>query len=982
MLSVDLKSLIGHLNVFCTTALESAAGMCVTRTHYEVTVEHFFAKLAEQPVGDFAQILRKFDMDIGRITKAIDTDLEQFPAGHQGKPTFSPLLMELFQDAWLVASIDLKEPQIRSGAVVLAFLAKLNLFASGQYAEFLKRISRDQLLRDFWPIVKDGKETTQGGPSSAGVPGKAAAPGQPTGTTAIERFCTDFTASAKAGKIDPVFGRDKEIRQMIDIFARRRKNNPICVGEPGVGKTAVVEGLALRVVEGDVPDILRNTRIVGLDLGLLNAGAGMKGEFENRLNAVINEVKGATQPTILFIDEAHTLIGSGAQAGGGDAANLLKPALARGELRTVAATTWSEYKKYFEKDAALARRFQLVKLDEPDVATATLILRGLKDKYEAAHKVTVRDDAIAAAAEMSDRYLTGRYLPDKAVDLLDTAAARVKVQLSAKPAVLEDAERTIQALERRKAALERDLRSGAEVDDDEVTGTEDALEAARARAADLTERWKEQQAQARKVLDLRRELETAVGAESLTPVPPVGEQAVEDADAQSPDAAPVSPPPPPPPAAQAEGSTDADKIAGSTENVPAREEAVIRADLEQATRLLEEMQGEEPLVKIEVDPDMIARVIADWTGIPAGKVQRDQARSVLNLARNLKGRIRGQDTAIDAIAQVVKASKAGLKDPQQPMGVFLLVGPSGVGKTETALAIADELFGGERNVVTINMSEFMEKHTVSRLIGSPPGYVGYGEGGLLTEAVRQKPYAAVLLDETEKAHPEVLNLFYQVFDKGTLSDGEGREVDFKNTILFLTSNLATDTITRLCAREPRPSAEEIAAEIRPELSKWFKPALLARMTIVPYVALPPEAMREIVMLKLDKIATRLMTTQKLQLQVSANVVDQIAARCTEVETGARNIDHILNGTVLPVMSQELLARMNEGDVPPTVQLDFGPEGEVLVGFGGERIQAAAPPEAEGGGDIPLSEVDAEVDPGDEPDSGDASTASEDADMPE
>lgn len=936
MLSVDLKSLIGHLNVFCTTALESAAGMCVTRTHYEVTVEHFFAKLAEQPVGDFAQILQKFDMDIGRITKAIDADLEQFPTGHQGKPTFSPLLMELFQDAWLVASIDLKEPQIRSGAVVLAFLAKLNLFASGQYAEFLKRISRDQLLRDFWPIVKNGKETTQGGTASTAAPGTAAAPGQPTGTTAIERFCTDFTASAKAGKIDPVFGRDKEIRQMIDIFARRRKNNPICVGEPGVGKTAVVEGLALRVVEGDVPDILQNTRIVGLDLGLLNAGAGMKGEFENRLNAVINEVKGATQPTILFIDEAHTLIGSGAQAGGGDAANLLKPALARGELRTVAATTWSEYKKYFEKDAALARRFQLVKLDEPDVATATLILRGLKDKYEAAHKVTVRDDAIAAAAEMSDRYITGRYLPDKAVDLLDTAAARVKVQLSAKPAVLEDTQRTIQALERRKAAMERDLRSGADVDDDDVTGTQEALEAARARAVDLTQRWKEQQAQARRVLDLRRELETAVGAESLTPVPPVGENATAapDAPAATPDAAEA-------PGREGTGGAE------SPSQTPPRAEAVIRADLEEATRALEEMQGEEPLVKIEVDPDMIARVIADWTGIPAGKVQRDQARSVLHLARNLKRRIRGQDTGIDAIAQVVKASKAGLKDPQQPMGVFLLVGPSGVGKTETALAIADELFGGERNVVTINMSEFMEKHTVSRLIGSPPGYVGYGEGGLLTEAVRQKPYAAVLLDETEKAHPEVLNLFYQVFDKGTLSDGEGREVDFKNTILFLTSNLATDTITRMSTQDPCPTAEEIAAEIRPELSKWFKPALLARMTIIPYMALPSDAMREIVMLKLDKIATRLQATQKLQLQVSANVVDQIAARCTEVETGARNIDHILNGTVLPVMSQELLTRMNEGDVPPTVQLDFGPDGEVLVGFGGERTQPPASPETDG-----------------------------------
>ncbi len=893
MITVELKALIGRLNSLCTQALEGAGGLVMTRGQYEIAVEHFMLKLLEHPQSDFCLALRHFEIDLGRFAKALEQDLEEFRTGNQGRPTFSPLLVELLQDAWLIASVDQDEPKIRSGSLLLSFLAKPNLYASGRAVDFLKRIGRDTLKGRFWDIVKGSDERIA--PGTAAAPGAPAAPGAAPavqqGDTAIGKFCTDFTAQARAGKIDPVFGRDDEIRQMIDIFARRRKNNPICVGEPGVGKTAVVEGLALRAIQDDVPDILKDVRIVGLDMGLLQAGAGMKGEFENRLNGVINEVKASSQPIILFIDEAHTLIGAGGQAGGGDAANLLKPALARGELRTVAATTWSEYKKYFEKDPALARRFQLVKLDEPDVETATLILRGLKENYEKSHNVTIRDDAIVAAAEMADRYITGRYLPDKAVDLLDTSGARIKVQLTAKPAVLEDKERAIQALQREIDALERDKRNGEEFDVDALQQSHATMDTLTGEAAELEKEWQRQQQAAHKVIALRQEL-TALAAPEQT----------QESETAEGDEAPAE----------------------------KRSRETVEQELNEARARLDELQQETALVKVEVDPEVVAKVIADWTGIPAGKVLRDEAANVLELPNRMRERIRGQDHAIDSICQVIKASKSGLKDPQQPMGVFLLVGPSGVGKTETALTVADQLFGGERNVVTVNMSEFMEKHTVSRLIGSPPGYVGYGEGGVLTEGVRQKPYSAVLLDECEKAHPEVLNLFYQVFDKGSLSDGEGRDIDFKNTILFLTSNLATDEITALTRDGTHPPMDELVGQIRPILSNHFKPALLARMTIVPYYALPPEAIKEIVMLKLDKLATRMKNNQGMQLQVSANVVEQITARCQEVETGARNIDHILNGTVLPAMSQRILAKMGDGEAPAVVKLDFAEDGQVLV----------------------------------------------------
>ncbi len=876
MISVDIKSLLGRLNTHCTRSLEAAAGLCVSRTHYEVTIEHLLSKLLEDARSDLPLILRHFDIDAGRLQKAIDRSLEEFKTGNAAKPVFSPVLMELFQEGWLVGSVDLKETRVRSGALLLAFLNRPTQFATGDYVDILEAISRDALRSQFWDSVKGSTEK----PSVVATEQREAVTAGEG--TALNQFCDNFTAKAAAGEIDPVFGRDREIRQMVDILARRRKNNPIVVGEAGVGKTAVVEGLALRVVEGDVPELLHDVSILGLDMGLLQAGAGMKGEFENRLKSVINEIKASEKPIILFIDEAHTLIGAGGAAGMSDAANLLKPALARGELRTVAATTWSEYKKYFEKDAALARRFQLVKLDEPSEEIATLILRGLKSKYEAAHSVVVRDDAIVAAAELSSRYISGRQLPDKAVDLLDTSAARVKVLLTAKPDVIEDKERRMQALQREQKALERDALHGMEIDKERTQETQTELDKLNQEVDSLKERWLEEQAAAQKVIEIRQRLYEA---------------------GQKP---------------AAEGETAAD----------------LKAELNAAVEDLQRIQGDSPLVRTEVDPDVVSKVVSDWTGIPLGKVMKDEAKGIINLGENLKARIKGQDGALDSLTRVIKAAKAGVKDPNQPMGVFMLAGPSGVGKTETGLAVADLLFGGENFMVTINMSEFQEKHTVSRLIGSPPGYVGYGEGGVLTEAVRQRPYSVVLIDEVEKGHLEVMNLFYQVFDKGMLSDGEGRLIDFKNTVIFLTSNLATDVITEMCSGDEVPPLESISAAIRPILSNHFKPALLARMNLIPYLTLKTDVLKEIVALKMEKLVRRLAENHKMKLVYSPAVVEQIAARCTEVETGARNIDYIMSGSIMPRMSQEILSCMSEGEMPSQINLDLNEDGMFTIDFGG------------------------------------------------
>jgi type VI secretion system protein VasG len=883
MLTVDIKNLLNRLNPVCTRALEGAAGLCVSRTHYEVTVEHLLAKLLDETMGDLPLILRHFGIEPAIVRRELEQTIEGLHTGNAGKPVFSPTLIQWCQDAWLIASIDLSQKQIRSGAMLAALLAKPLQLAEGSYIDTLRPVGREALSAQFPTVVKDSTEQVR----NDSTPSRESAP--TGGATAIEKFCTDFTRKALAGEIDPVFGRDREISQMIDILARRRKNNPIVVGEAGVGKTAVVEGLALRVIEGDIPDFLREVSILGLDMGLLQAGAGVKGEFENRLKSVIAEVKASPKPIIMFIDEAHTMIGAGAQAGGGDAANLLKPALARGELRTIAATTWSEYKKYFERDAALARRFQPVKLDEPSVETAALILRGLKDKYEAAHGVTVRDDAIMAAAELSSRYISGRQLPDKAVDLLDTSAARVKILLTAKPSVVEDKERVIQALEREKKAIERDMLHGAEIDEARLLNLDERLASLGKELSELTCRWQKEQGLAHRLVALRREL---------------GEQA-------------------------------ADK-----DTMDRRKE--IKQEISALTEELAAIQEGAPLVRIEVDPDVVAKVVSDWTGIPLGKVLRDQAGNVMQLENDLEQRIKGQNEALHVISEAVRAAKAGLHDPCRPQGIFLLVGPSGVGKTETALAVADLLFGGDRFLTTINMSEFQEAHTVSRLIGSPPGYVGFGEGGALTESVRRQPYSVVLMDEVEKAHLDVVNLFYQVFDKGTLADGEGREIDFKNTVLFLTSNLASDIISSLCAANERPSAEALTEAIRPLLSRHFKPALLARMTIVPFYLLDPASMKDIVTLRLTKLATRMQENNKMTLSYSKEVVERIADRCTEVETGARNIDHIMRGTILPQLSRKVLESMAEVEKTAELRLEAAEDGTFRIEFSSENKNKPMP----------------------------------------
>ena len=874
MLLVELKPLIGRLNNYVKAALEDAVGLCVSRTHYEITIEHLLSKMLSEPQSDIALLLRQFELDAALLKREVDKSLDDMRSGNGARPAFSPLLLELCQDAWLIASVNLNESRIRSGALLVAFVARATFYATGDYGSTLRRLSSENLLAGFDKVCATSIEASP--PEAEGGRGGDA---PVAGGSALARYCENFTEKARAGKIDPVFGRDKEIRQMVDILARRRKNNPICVGDPGVGKTAVVEGLALRVVEGDVPDSLKDITLLGLDMGLLQAGASVKGEFENRLKGVITEIKESAKPIILFIDEAHTMIGAGGAAGGSDAANLLKPALARGELRTIAATTWAEYKKYFEKDAALARRFQLVKLDEPDVATAVLIMRGLREKYEEVHDVVIRDDALVAAAELSSRYITGRQLPDKAVDLLDTSCARVKVLHTAKPDVLEDKERQMQALERERIGLERDRDNRQLYDAErlgEIAGLSQQLSG---EAETLRALWVAQKEAAEALLNARK--------------------AYQAAKAQA---------------------AESDVLDGLSSAIVTAEDAFKAA------------QGSQALIRIDVDPDVVAKVVSDWTGIPVGKMQRDQAAMVMNMADSLGKRINGQDYAVQQIAETIKTAVSGLRDPQQPMGVFLLAGPSGVGKTETALSVADILFGDEKSTVTVNMSEFQEKHNVSRLIGSPPGYVGYGEGGVLTEAVRQRPYSVVLLDEVEKAHLDVMNLFYQVFDKGVLSDGEGKEIDFSNTVIFLTTNLASDVITEMTTGEAKADSDTLLAAVRPILSNHFKPALLARMTVIPYLTLAQDALAGIVRLKLDKIVRRLAHNNSLQMSYSDAVVNCIAARCTEVETGARNIDFILRKNVMPLMSQGILSRMNSGEQPESLTLGVNEAGEFTVDF--------------------------------------------------
>ena len=861
MASIDLKQLVGRLNDVCKRTLETAAGLTLSRTHYNVEIEHWLVALADRADADVVAILRHYEIDLGRLAIDINRALEKMKTGNGRAPSLSPDIVELVKQAWLLASLEQGATRLRSGHLLWALLADETLSRRARDASSqLLKIAPDALKRDLVTIAANSVEAAeaaaQGGATEAGgAPQDGGGMPRPGGG-ALEQFTTDLTAQARAGKIDPILGRDSEIRQMIDILTRRRQNNPILTGEAGVGKTAVVEGFAMRLASGDVPPALKDVTLRVLDLGLLQAGAGVKGEFENRLRGVIDEVKASPKPIIVFIDEAHQLIGAGGQAGSGDAANLLKPALARGEMRTIAATTWAEYKKYIEKDPALTRRFQVVKVEEPTEPIAVAMVRGLVSTLEKHHSVRILDQAVAEAVRLSARYIPSRQLPDKAVSLIDTACSRVAMSQAAVPPPIEDRQRRITLIDTELAILEREIAAGEKHEDRRADlQTERAAKAAELEA--LTTRWDEEKVLAAKIGEIRGKIED-------------------------------------------EANTD-DKDA-------------MRVELTEASASLRALQGEEPLIYPVVDGQAVAEVVAGWTGIPAGRMQSNEIRTVLNLQEVMGQRIVGQPHALEAVAQAIRTSRAGLTDPRKPIGVFMMVGTSGTGKTETALTLADLLYGGEQNMTTINMTEFKEEHKVSLLMGSPPGYVGYGEGGVLTEAVRRRPYSVILLDEMEKAHPGVQDVFFQVFDKGNMKDGEGRDIDFKNTVIIMTSNAGTDLITRLFADpETAPDAAGLAEALMPELMKTFKPAFLGRVTLVPYFPLSPEVIRNIVGLQLNRIRRRVKEAYGARFDWDEKLVDTIADRCTETSSGARNVEKILSRTLLPELSSEVLSRLAEGE---------------------------------------------------------------------
>ncbi|MBK7365808.1 MAG: type VI secretion system ATPase TssH [Nitrosomonas sp.] len=873
----NLKSLIDRLNSTCRSAMEGAAGLCLSNTHYEVDIEHVLLKILEQSNTDLHCILQHFEINPSNVQQDLTDALEGLKRGNTRTPVLSPHLPKLYEQAWLEASINFKTTSIRSGHLVLALLSNKELIRVLQNSlNQLNKINIDELRAGFLNITAASAEI-QYSESLDSIQQTSTDSTTPKGklgkTPGLDQYTVNLTERAQQGKIDPVLGRDREIRQMIDILTRRRQNNPILTGEAGVGKTAVVEGLALRIGQGDVPPPLKTVALHMLDLGLLQAGASVKGEFENRLKSVIEEVKRSPHPIILFIDEAHTMIGAGGAAGQNDAANLLKPALARGELRTIAATTWSEYKKYFEKDAALARRFQVVKVDEPSETQAVAMLRGLADMMEHHHNIRILDEAVAEAVRLSSRYLTGRQLPDKAVSVLDTACARVAIGQTAVPAAIEDMRRAITNVETEIRVLKREEASGGD-HQDRIKALESDKENKVTELDLLEKRWQQELGLVEKIRAIKTDLEK----NQLNPAAQLNQ----------------------------------------------------KQQLNELNETLAQLQGDTPLVQVCVDGQVVGEVISAWTGIPLGKMLKDEINTVLSLKPLLEERVIGQTHALEAIAQRIRTARANLEDPGKPKGVFLLVGPSGVGKTETALALADILYGGERNIVTINMSEFQEAHTVATLKGSPPGYVGYGEGGVLTEAVRRKPYSVVLLDEVEKAHPDVLELFFQVFDKGMMDDAEGREIDFKNTVIILTSNVGTATIMDQCLdAEVIPDAVELAEILRPELQRAFKPAFLGRLAVIPYYPIRDEIMHKIISLKLGKIQRRILENHRAEFSYDESLVKAVCSRCTEVDSGARNVDYILTGTLLPEISQSVLAKMAEGEAINQIQVTVDEQGAFL-----------------------------------------------------
>jgi type VI secretion system protein VasG len=885
------KFFFGKVNQITRDALEAAVGLCASRSHYEVEVEHYLMKLLDETDSDFQHIVKHFGVDKSRLAAELTRSLDRMKSGNGRGPMLSQMLVRMLTEAWLLGSVDYATGQIRSGFTVLALYSNEELTRLiRDVSKELQKIQPDALRQNLLSIVSGSHEDTI--PAPAEEPGAPSAGEGPRGaggkTPNLDQYTVNLSERAKAGKIDAVLGRDFEIRQVVDILTRRRQNNPILTGEAGVGKTAVVEGFALRIAHGDVPPVLKNVTLRSLDLALLQAGAGVKGEFENRLKGLIEEVKASPTPIILFIDEAHTMIGAGGQAGQNDAANLLKPALARGELRTIAATTWSEYKKYFEKDAALARRFQVVKVEEPTEEQCKVMLRGLVPALEQHHNVRILDEGLGSAVRLSHRYLADRQLPDKAVSVLDTACARLALGQNSIPPAIEDATRTLDDYAVQTRVLEREAALGADHSErlqqiaKNRAVTENSLTAMR-------ERWEKEKGLVRCIREVRTQLESS-GCPSQA------------------------------------AAGDSHSAAAQ----PAVDTAPLRSELARLNTELDAVQGETPLIRVCVDAQIVGEVISAWTGIPVGKMLKDEIQSVLSLDQQLGNRVIGQQHALAAISERIRTSRASLEDPHKPIGVFMLVGPSGVGKTETALALSDLLYGGERNLITINMSEFQEAHTVSTLKGSPPGYVGYGEGGVLTEAVRRRPYSVVLLDEVEKAHPDVLELFFQVFDKGMMEDGEGREIDFKNTIIILTSNSGTDTLMKLTADpETMPSADGLVKALKPELNKIFKPAFLGRMVIIPYFPVRDQALKKIITLKLGKIQRRLFENHRIQLSYDDALVEEVAKRCTEVESGARNVDNILTNTMLPEISRRILASMAERQKLDALRVTTGPDGAFL-----------------------------------------------------
>ena len=901
MSEISRAALFGKLNSLGYKAIEAATVFCKLRGNPNVEMAHWLFQILQNQDSDFHRIIRHYEVDPARLASDLTRSLDALPRGATSISDFSPHIDDAVERGWVYGTLLFKEGAVRTGHLVVGML-KTNNLRNMLYAispEF-KKLKSEALAEDFSRITsgspeeklasKDGAQV--GGGVAPGEASGAMAPAQMGKQEALKKFAVDLTARAREGKLDPVLGRDEEIRQIVDILMRRRQNNPILTGEAGVGKTAVVEGFAARIVRGDIPPQLKEVSVLSLDIGLLQAGASMKGEFENRLRQVIEEVQSSPKPIILFIDEAHTLIGAGGAAGTGDAANLLKPALARGNLRTIAATTWAEYKKYFEKDPALTRRFQVVQVQEPSEEKTILMMRGVASTLEKHHRVQILDEALEAAVRLSHRYIPARQLPDKAVSLMDTACARVAVSQHATPPEIEDATRRIETLNTELEIIGREEAIGIDVDSRRKS-VDEKLAAAKGKLAELEPRWKAEQKLVTKVLGLRAKLR-----EGRAPVEGTSSELEKKAEKLKDEKAPVLKP---------------------------EEREKLLVELKGLQAQLAAMQGEAPLVLPTADEQAVGAVVQDWTGIPVGRMVKNEIESVLKLADTLDQRVIGQKHGLQMIAKRVQTSRAKLDNPNKPIGVFMLAGPSGVGKTETALALAEALYGGEQNVITINMSEYQEAHTVSTLKGAPPGYVGYGEGGVLTEAVRRRPYSVVLLDEVEKAHSDVHEIFFQVFDKGWMEDGEGRYIDFKNTIILLTTNAGSELITNMC-KDPElaPEPEALAKALREPLLKVFPPALLGRIVTIPYYPLSDQMLGAIIRLQIGRIKKRIEENHGVAFTYSDEVVGLVSKRCTEMESGGRMIDAILTNTVLPRISEEFLKRMMAGE--PVKRVGLAVEG--------------------------------------------------------